>query len=147
MVDLGDWVDLFKIRGGWAMVGNDTDPYQLYNTYVDAGQWGEATRLAKSGQILTPNLRPEEATSIEYGVDLGLFKNRLRIEGTWYELENRNQIIRNIPVASSTGSDAVNINAGLVESRGWEFMISGTPFRTRDFRWDFSLFGAPGPGP
>lgn len=139
MVDLGDWVDLFKIRGGWAKVGNDTDPYQLYNTYVDAGQWGEATRLAKSGQILTPNLRPEEATSIEYGVDLGLFKNRLRIEGTWYELENRNQIIRNIPVASSTGSDAVNINAGLVESRGWEFMISGTPFRTRDFRWDFSL--------
>ncbi len=139
MADFGDQVDLFKIRGGWAKVGNDTDPYQLYNTYGDAGQWGEATRLAKSGQILTPNLKPEEATSLEYGLDLGLFDNRLRFEGTWYKLENRNQIIRNIPVASSTGSDAVNINAGLIESNGWEFMLSGTPVRSKALRWDISV--------
>ncbi len=106
MIDMGENVDLLKIRGGWAKAGNDTDPYQLYNTYGNAGQWGDATSLAKSGQILTPNLKPEEATSIEGGVDLSLFKNRLRFEGTYYVVENRNQILRNIPVASSTGSDA-----------------------------------------
>lgn len=133
---LGDKVDLLKIRGGWAKAGNDTDPYQLYNTYGDAGQWGDATRLAKSGQILTPNLKPEEATSKEIGVDLWMFQNRLRFEGTYYTIENRNQILRNIPVASSTGSDVVNINAGLIESKGWEFMAGGTPVKTENWNWD-----------
>lgn len=139
MIDLGDNVGLMKIRGGWAKAGNDTDPYQLYNTYGNAGQWGDATRLAKSGQILTPNLKPEEATSKEIGIDLGLFKNRLRFEGTYYEVENRNQILRNIPVASSTGSDAVNINAGLIESKGWEFMLGFTPVKTNNWNWDISV--------
>lgn len=139
LVDLGDNVDLVKIRGGWAKAGNDTDPYQLYNVYGNAGQWGDATRLVKSGQILTPNLKPEEATSKEIGIDLGLIKNRLRFEGTYYEVENRNQILRNIPVASSTGSDAVNINAGLIESKGWEFMLGITPVKTINWNWDLSV--------
>lgn len=139
MINLGDNVDLLKIRGGWAKVGNDTDPYQLYSTYGNAGQWGDATQLYKSGQILTPNLKPEEATSIEAGIDLGLFKNRLRFEGTYYVVENRNQILRNIPVASSTGSDAVNVNAGLIRSKGWEFMVGGTPFASKNWNWDISV--------
>lgn len=138
MVDLGDEVDLMKFRGGWARAGNDTDPYQLYSTYGNAGQWGDATRLAKSGQILTPNLKPEQATSIEFGMDIGLFKNRVRFEGTYYEVENKNQILRNIPVASSTGYDAVNINAGLIESKGWEFVLGGTPLNRGNWTWDIS---------
>jgi TonB-linked SusC/RagA family outer membrane protein len=139
MIELGDNVDMLKIRGGWAKVGNDTDPYQLYSSYGNAGQWGDATRLAKSGEILTPNLKPEEATSEEAGLDLNLFKNRLRFEGTYYKVDNRNQILRNIPVASSTGYDAVNINAGLIQSNGWEFTLGMTPVRTKDWNWDLSL--------
>jgi TonB-linked SusC/RagA family outer membrane protein len=138
MIDMGDRVDMVKLRGGWAKAGNDTDPYQLYSTYGNAGQWGDATRLAVSGQILTPNLKPEEATSIEFGVDAGLFQNRLKFEGTYYIVDNRNQILRNIPVASSTGYDAVNINAGLIESKGWEFTLGGTPVRRANWSWDIS---------
>jgi len=53
-------------------------------------------------------------------------------------VENRNQIIRNIPVASSTGSDNININAGLIKSKGWEFMIGGTVLKTPQWNWDIS---------
>lgn len=138
MVDMGDKVSLLKVRGGWAKVGNDTDPYQLVNTYGNVGQWGGAIRLAKSGTLLTPNLKPEEATSMEGGLDIGLFNNRLRFEGTYYKADNRNQILRNIPIASSTGSDAININAGLLESRGWELSLGGTPIKTINWNWDIS---------
>jgi hypothetical protein len=138
MINLGDKIDLLKLRGGWAKAGNDTDPYQLYSTYGNAGQWGDATRLAVSGQILSPNLKPEEATSIEFGLDAGLLKNRLRFEGTYYTVSNRNQILRNIPVASSTGFDAVNINAGLIESKGWEFSVGGTPIQRGNWTWDIT---------
>jgi len=139
MVDMGSRVDLVKLRGGWAKVGNDASPYQLVPTYGNSGQWGDATRLSKSGNLLTPNLKPEEATSLEFGADLRVMNGRLRIDGTYYMVDNRNQIIRNIPIASSSGYNSVNINAGLVESEGWEFLISGTPVRTSNLVWDVGV--------
>lgn len=139
MIDLGSRVELIKLRAGWAKVGNDASPYQLYPTYGNAGQWGDATRLGKSGTILTPNLKPEEATSLEFGADIRLFSDRLRIDGTYYMVDNRNQIIRDIPIASSSGFSSVNINAGLVESQGWEFLVMGTPLRTSNLSWDLGI--------
>jgi hypothetical protein len=53
-------------------------------------------------------------------------------------VNNKNQILRNIPVASSTGYDDVNINAGMIESKGWEFMVGGTPVRRGSWTWDIS---------
>lgn len=138
MFDFGRSVSLVKLRGGWAKVGNDADPYQLFPTYNDIGQWGESTRLSKSGTILTPNLKPEEAISWEAGVDLSFFRNRLRFEGTYYQVDNRNQIIRNIPIAGSSGFDRININAGLISSAGWELALGFTPVRTANFNWDIN---------
>ncbi len=139
VVDMGSKVDLFKLRGGWAQVGNDALPYQLTPVYGNAEQWGDATRLSKSGNLLTPDLKPEQATSLEFGTDLVMFNNRLRVEGTYYTMDNENQIIKNIPIASSSGFESVNINAGLVRSKGWEFMIQGTPIQTNNVRWDISV--------
>ena len=145
MLNLGNQVDLFKLRGGWATVGNDADPYQLFPIYGDIGQWGNAIRLNKSGTILTPNLKPEEATSWEVGTDIRLFKNRVRLEATYYQVANRNQIIRNIPIASSSGFDRININAGLISSEGWELLLGLTPVRTNNFTWDLNANFHPQP--
>ncbi|MCB0855887.1 MAG: TonB-dependent receptor, partial [Bacteroidetes bacterium] len=138
MFDMGKSVDLVKLRGGLATVGNDANPYQLFPIYGNSGQWGNAIRLSKSGTILTPNLKPELATSWEVGTDIRLFENRLRVEATYYEVANRNQIIRNIPIASSSGFDRVNINAGLISSKGWEILLGVTPLRTNNFTWDLN---------
>lgn len=138
MISMGSNMNLFKLRGGWARVGNDADPYQLFPIYGNGGQWGESIRLNKSGTILTPNLKPEESTSWELGVDVRMFNNRFRFEGTYYHVDNRNQIIRNIPIASSSGFDRININAGLISSQGWELLMGVTPFRTKNWEWDIN---------
>jgi len=138
IVDMGDKVNIFKIRGGWAQVGNDTDPYQLFATYEDAGQWGDAISLTKPGDLLIPNLLPEKATSFEIGTDIRLFSNRLRFDGTYYAVNNRNQIF-NIPLASSTGYSSINVNAGLLQSKGVEFLLGITPVKTTNWRWDLDL--------
>ena len=65
--------------------------------------------------------------------------DRVRIEGTYYNIENKNQIIRNIPIASSSGFDRMNINAGLIESKGWELLIGGAPVKTNNFIWDLNV--------
>lgn len=138
MLDLGSDINLLKLRGGIAQVGNDTSPYSLYASYYDAGQWGEAIRLGKPGSLLNPTLLPEEATSYEIGIDFKAFDNRLRFEGTYYKEDNRNQIL-NPPLAGSTGFASIKINAGLLQSKGWELMLGYTPIKTSDWTWDLNL--------
>ncbi len=138
MIDMGRNVNLFKIRGGIAQVGNDTSPYSLYATYYDAGQWGDAIRLGKPGDLLNPILLPEESKSYEVGMDIKMFNNRLRFEGTWYQADNRNQIL-SVPLAGSAGFNSIKINAGLLQSKGVELMLGFTPIETKDWTWDLNV--------
>ena len=83
-------VDLLKLRGGYAEVGNDTSPYQLDTYYNNGGYWGDAIMYG-AGSLNTPNLEPERARSWELGLDMAMFKNRVRFSGTYYIVENKNQ--------------------------------------------------------
>lgn len=138
ILNLNKSVNLLKVRGGIAQVGNDTSPYSLYASYYDAGQWGDAIRLGKEGSLLNPVLLPEKSNSYEVGMDLKMFNNRLRLEGTYYQVENRNQIL-SVPLAGSTGFNSTKINAGLLQSKGIELMLGITPVETRDWIWDLNM--------
>jgi TonB-linked SusC/RagA family outer membrane protein len=133
IVDMGPNVSLFKIRAGWAQVGNDTDPYRLTPVMQSQIPWDGVTRLSTSGTLLLPNLKPEIQTSWEIGGDLALFQNRLILEGTYYYAENENQIL-SIGLPPSSGWSGRQINAGLISSRGYELLAGGTPVRTNDWR-------------
>ena len=139
MINLVHQVSLIKLRGGWAQVGNDTAPYQLIASYGNHGQWGNAMRYGEAGTLLAPDLKPELATSKEIGLDLGFFENRLRFEGTYFIVDNKNQIISNVPDAYSSGYSASNLNLGLVQSKGWEFTVGTVPIKTKDWTWDFNV--------
>src|SRR5690606_1257790 len=101
------------------------------------GQWGDVIRLGKPGNLLNPVLLPEKATSYEVGVDLKMYHNRLRFEGTIYRNDNRNQIL-GVPLAGSTGFSSIKVNAGLLRSNGVELMLGITPIQTKDWTWDLS---------
>ncbi|GGW23430.1 SusC/RagA family TonB-linked outer membrane protein [Arenibacter certesii] len=132
-------MNLFKLRGGWARVGNDTSPYQLGAYYNNAGQWANAILYSASGGLSTPSLEPEEATSKEFGLDLALFNNRVRFEGTYYTVENKNQIVPSVPIPGSSGYSSVSINAGVLESKGYEFSLGLAPISTENLNWDLNL--------
>ncbi|NCB07753.1 MAG: SusC/RagA family TonB-linked outer membrane protein, partial [Bacteroidia bacterium] len=138
LVNLGSTVDLLKVRGGVAQTGNDTSPYQLLQTYGNSEQWNEAIRLYKPGSLLNPNLKPEMQVSQEYGLEARLWGNRLRFEGTYYTLDNKDMIF-NVSLPTSTGFNETIINAGLVQSKGIELMLGGTPIKTNDWSLDLNL--------
>lgn len=128
-------IDMLKLRGGVAQVGNDTNPYQL-NPVLSTGTWGSLIYMETPGTLLTPLLKPEIATSFEYGLDLNMFKNRLHFEGTYYQVDNRNQILP-VTTPASSGYSLKLINAGRLQSRGWEFAVGGIPIRhDNGFTWD-----------
>lgn len=124
-----------KLRANWAQVGNDTDPYQLYNTYQFANDWGGVKRATLSSFVLkNSQLKPEIATSYEFGTDLRFFEGRLGLDVTYYNTSNRNQIIE-IPTVMSSGSSGRLINAGEIQNKGWEIGLTATPVNGA-FRWE-----------
>ncbi|MEP7143643.1 MAG: SusC/RagA family TonB-linked outer membrane protein [Ferruginibacter sp.] len=137
MFDFGKNVSLFKIRGGWASVGKDTDPYNLYGT-VGVGSFGGIITQGTSSTLKNPNLKPEKAVSTELGLEFNLYQNRLRFEGTIYRSDNSNQVL-SISTPGSSGYGSRQINAGLVRSQGIELRLAGTIISNKDWVWDMSV--------
>jgi hypothetical protein len=133
------YVSLAKVRGGVAQVGKDTGPYSLSPVTSNAGAWGNKTRLTLPGTLLNPQLKPEIATSYEYGADLAFLNNRLRLQATYYQSDNKNQIL-GISIPGSSGYTSKLINAGLVRSRGVELLLGITPTAPSSaLQWDVNI--------
>ena len=123
-----------KIRGNWAQVGGDTDPYQLENTFAFGSDWGDLKRATINSSLKNNALKPLIATSHEFGADVRFFNNRLGLDVTYYKTINRNQIL-SIPVTMATGYNSMLVNAGKIQNQGIEITLNGTPI-DKQLRWD-----------
>lgn len=136
---ISNFLDYGKIRSSYAQVGSDTDPYMLQTTFTRgeiAGGFGSTTfpfgnvaALMSSSTIGNPNLKPEKTNSFEVGAELGMFKNRLSVDFSYYRNNSKNQIL-SIPIPTSTGYSFSVVNAGEVQNNGIELTLRGTPIRT-----------------
>lgn len=125
-----------KIRANWAQVGSDTDPYQLFNTIPFNQDWGDVKRATIEFNLKNNFLKPEIATSYEFGGDLRFFSNRLGLDVTWYKTNKRNQII-NIPTTIASGASNRLINAGNIQNSGWEIGLNAIPVQGT-FKWEIN---------
>lgn len=128
-----------KVRLGLAQVGNDTDPYQLLAVFNAQQPVLGSPAYSESSIIPNADLKPEISKSIEAGIDLKFFKNRLGLDVTWYSTNTENQIIA-VPLSNTTGYSARLINAGEIKNSGLEVVLHGKPFQSQNgFNWDVSL--------
>jgi TonB-linked SusC/RagA family outer membrane protein len=124
-----DKLSFAKVRGSWARVGTDADPYNLRTTYTgDSRKWKGLPLFTLGDNIANSNLKPELTTSIEGGLELGFFNGRLSFDGTYYTKSTRNQIL-NLTVSPTSGFNSVAINAGEIQNKGMEVLVGGTPLR------------------
>jgi len=138
MFDMGSNVSLFKLRVGWAQSGNDTSPHNLFAILSNSGDWGSASQLSVPADFKNSNIKAELNTSTEYGVDLSLFKNRLNMDFTYYESDNKNQIFqKSLPITS--GATSKLFNAGNLNSKGFEASLGGKLIDSQDLNWNMNL--------
>ncbi len=129
-----------KLRFSWAQVGNDTDPYQNDNPYNLRGTTASylgLTVLTRPSTYYEP-IRPEEATSLEGGLELSMLNNRMYADFSLYKITSRD-LIMTIPVPAATGYSSFHTNVGEITNKGLEILIGGYPVQTQDFSWDISL--------
>jgi TonB-linked SusC/RagA family outer membrane protein len=88
--------------------------------------------------IANANLRPEFTTEYEVGVELKMLKNRLGFDASYFRNINTGGIIP-LDISPTSGAQNTIINSGETRSNGVELFLRGTPFQTKDFRWDVSV--------
>src|SRR5213596_3627182 len=125
-----------KLRASWTRVGNDTDPYQLRAVYA-AGltPWAGQPSYTAPDRLPNPDLKPEQTTGQEIGVDLGLLDNRVSLNATLYQKSTTNQILP-VSISQATGDSQAVVNSGEVRNRGIELSATMTPIERPDFRWN-----------
>ena len=132
--------NLFKLRASIAEVGNDTDPYQLKQTYNVPGQgYLGLTTLSNPAVKLNSALKPETVTSSEFGLELSMLNNRLTLDVAVYEMETKD-LIFDVPVPAATGYRFNRENIGLVTNKGLEIALGATIISTNNLSWNTSLF-------
>ncbi len=127
-----------QLRLAWAKVGSDTGPYNLYNTYVNAEQWGSHYTVANSSQLKNASLKPQMNHTYEIGTSLGFLNNRLGFDVAYYDIRSINQII-SVPLPQSSGQGGRIINAGEIKTSGIEVVVNATPIQTNGFKWNVAV--------
>ncbi len=131
-----------KLRASYAIAGSDLSPYQTAFTYGPGSNYpataGAINTLLVPDKLKNPNIKPSFANSFEVGVDLKFMKNRLGLELTYYNQENKDQII-DLSVSGASGFDQTVVNAGLIQNKGIELSLTGRPIQSKIFTWDATL--------
>lgn len=128
----------FKIRFGWGIVGNDRISNYLSLDLYQSNKYGIGNSL---NTVLTPkqiknqNLKWEGSSSVNLGVDLGLFANRLSLTADFFIKDTKDLLLAQ-ELAHVTGFSTQYQNIGKIRNKGMEFSLSSTNIQTKTFTWN-----------
>ncbi len=144
VIETPSWFTFGKFRASWAQVGSDTDPYmQTLNYNINSnklpGNGGDSANGHIDGATV-PNkhLKPSMNETVELGVDLKFFNNRVGIDAAWYRSRAKDQIVR-VSTSTTSGYRNAIINAGEIQNAGIEITLYADPIRTKNFNWNTRL--------
>ncbi len=130
--------DLFKVRVAYGESGNLTGigAYSRFNSYSSNSFLGRSA-LNSSTTLANENVKPERQAEVEYGMDLGMFNNRVGLTVNVYNKKVTDLLI-NRQLAPTNGFASLLDNFGSLENKGYEIMLSLTPVQTKDLKWEMT---------
>ncbi len=133
-----DWLQFGKLRLGYAQVGNDAPWGSIKDTYSQNTSFSGTALFSLPNTKNNVNLKPENTTSLEAGIELITLNKRLGFDLSLYKNNTTDQIMP-VSVSTATGYSTKFVNAGEIQNQGVEIQLTGTPIVNNDFRWDVSL--------
>lgn len=141
-------ISLLKLRASYGTSGND----RIGGSFPSLGLFGSAVPLLPATynyngaggiaptQPVNLDLTFEESATLDLGVDLGLFRNRINLNLNYFQ-KNTTNLLLAIPVTQITGFGTVNENAGELKNSGVEIGLNTKNIITDNFTWstDFNI--------
>ena len=131
-----------KLRVSYGKVGNQAvAPYQSLSrlgvAWYSSGTT-EIPALAPGGGMPNPDLKWEEKTELNVGVDASLLNNRVTLSLDAYHAKTTDLLL-SVPVPSTTGFSSQLRNIGSLQNRGVELSLSTVNLQRGDLSWRSTL--------
>lgn len=131
-----------KLRNSWGRTGNQEIGNYASISTLGLGDLaflgGQAQRGTVPVRIANPDLKWEETTSWDIGLDVGIWEDRL-VGSFDYFIKNTNDMLINFPIPPSTGFGSVLSNIGSMRNSGFEAMVESRNIVGADFTWNTSV--------
>ncbi|MBU2047272.1 MAG: TonB-dependent receptor, partial [Bacteroidetes bacterium] len=128
-------VSNLKLRASYGITGNQ----EIGNFTSLALVAGGANYLQSPGlspnQLGNPDLTWENATTLDFGLDLGLFKDRLNFTADYYD-KKTDKLLQNRPLVGSSGFLSISKNLGSMDNKGLELALNGDIVRNKNLTWN-----------
>ncbi|MCC6307172.1 MAG: TonB-dependent receptor [Chitinophagaceae bacterium] len=131
-------ISYLKLRGSWGLTGNADG----FGDFAHMGLWGGSSYNGVGGliptQLANPDLKWEKSNQTDFGLDFGLFNNRLSGEIDYYNRKTED-LIYNVPVPGNSGFTFKTVNVGAMLNKGWEFVINSDNIVSGGLKWSTGL--------
>ena len=138
-----DFISELKLRLETGLTGNQGGGNSAIYSPLSAGATPWGTGFLPS-VYPNPTYQWEETKTDNIGLNIGLLKNRITIEGDYYIKNTSNLLMpASLPWYMGTaGTAAVSpptVNAGELQTKGWSFAINTINVNSKDFKWETNL--------
>jgi outer membrane receptor protein involved in Fe transport len=142
LADVASLSDL-KVRFSWGVNGNQSFGNYLYvPTYTPGGvqasyQFGNEFVTTLRPSAVDPNIKWEQTTSTNFGVDFGFLNDRITGSLDYY-VKTTDDLIFSVPVpAGTTTGNFVTTNIGSMKNRGVELGVSAVILNGGNNGWNY----------
>ncbi|WP_405291786.1 SusC/RagA family TonB-linked outer membrane protein [Algibacter sp. Ld11] len=116
-------------------VNNSTSPFVQVGISSDPFTGNEYGFISN---VKNPELRLEKVYVTNFGLDFGMFNNRLNGSIEYYERKSED-LLSNVIFPSVLGFNSALINAGKMENKGIDISLRGLILKTKNFRYNTTL--------
>lgn len=116
--------------------GQTAGPVPFGATFTSLGGVNIGGLLGSTVATSVGNLAivPERAEELEFGVDAGLFNNRLQLEATYY-IKTTKDNLQPLTLSPASGVVSTLSNEAEMRNKGIELSLAGTVVQRERFRW------------
>ncbi len=135
-----------KLRLGWGVTGQQDIGQYFGYLPVYTSSTNQGFQYIWNGQWIAPlypnaydeNLKWEETTTWNAGLDLAFLNNRITASVDWY-LRETEDLLAYTPVAGMNTANYMTRNIGSLRNVGIEATVGAKPVVTKDFTWNTSV--------
>ena len=126
------WLDGMKLRASYGVIGNQNiNPYTFtpsMSVNNKATSWiiddTYVTSISSLPALVSQNFSWEKVGTINVGIDLNMFNNRLNGVFEWYQRNTNGMLAPGVQLPAVVGASAPYQNTADMRTRGWELSLN-----------------------